>query len=437
MTPGNSRHAQFRWSNRPRAGFLIGVLTVALMVTGTSVAPAFADRTEHVHAPDRGDESGRGAGWRGELVSWTPLATLTDRADVDAFLREQSFDAGTDRYGVSTYQLVYRTVDPSGAPTTASGLLAVPLNDRTWLQAVSFAHGTQIFSSDAPSTSSDGFLTAPPITFASAGFAAVAPDYLGLGEGPGPHPWMDVPSETTASLDLLRAARSFLAGRGRQLGRDVLATGFSQGASAALGLGRALQSGADPWFQLGALAPISGAYDFQNAEIPAALGGELHPKFTVAYMAYLLVAFNRLHRIYDAPSMIFQPRYVNVPDLFDGTHPGAAVLNNLPDTLSELLTPQGFALLAHPTGTFATALAELDSVCSNWTPTVPTRLYLSPGDEQVTNVNSAHCRDRFAARGTHIPVVDVGVNRDYSGFVHEGSELLGTAAVARWFLALH
>ncbi|CAI7974227.1 exported hypothetical protein [Frankia sp. Hr75.2] len=414
-----------------------GIMTAALMVAGTSVAPALAaDRHDYISTPDHGDESGRGAGWRGELVSWAPLATLTDRADVDAFLREESFDAGTDRYGVSTYQLVYRTVDPGGAPTTASGLLAVPLNDRKWLQPVSFAHGTQMFRDDAPSTSSDGFLTAPPVTFASAGFAAVAPDYLGLGEGPGPHPWMDVPSETTASLDLLRAARAFLADRGKQLRRDVLATGFSQGASAALGLGRALQGGADPWFQLGGLAPISGAYAFQNAEIPAALNGELHPKFTVAYMTYLLVAFNRLHHIYDAPNEIFQPRYVDVSELFDGMHPGIEVLNDLPDTLSELLTPQGFAMLAHPTGAFATALAELDSVCSDWTPTAPTRLYLSPGDEQAANANSTHCRDRFAARGIQVPIVNVGVDRDYSGFVHEGSELLGTAAVARWFLTL-
>jgi hypothetical protein len=412
-------------------------VAVALLAAGTFVAPAIAaDGHDSSGAPGRGDDSGGGAGWRGTLVSWTPLATLSDRAAVDTFLREQSFDGATDRYGVRTYRLVYRTVDPGGAPTTASGLLAVPLNDQQWLQPVSFTHGTQIFKGDAPSTSSDGFLTAPPVTFASAGFAAAAPDYLGLGEGPGPHPWMDVPSETTASLDLLRAARTFLAGSGKQLRREVLATGFSQGASAALGLGRALRGGADPWFRLGGLAPISGVYDFQNAEIPAMLNGELDPKFSVAYITYLLVAFNRLHHIYDAPSAIFQPRYVNVAELFDGTHQGIDVLNGLPGTLSELLTPQGFAMLTHPAGAFADALAELDSVCSDWTPGAPTRLYLSPGDEQAANVNSVHCQNQFAARGTKVPVVDVGVNRDYSGFVHEGSELLGTPVVARWFLTL-
>jgi hypothetical protein len=30
-------------------------------------------------------------------------------------------------------------------------------------------------------------------------------------------------------------------------------------------------------------------------------------------------------------------------------------------------------------------------------------------------------------------MVDLGVDRDYNGFVHEGSEILGTATAARWF----
>ena len=45
--------------------------------------------------------------------------------------------------------------------------------------------------------------------FASAGYAAVAPDYLGLGTGPGLHPYMDLSSEVTASVDMLDAGRRY------------------------------------------------------------------------------------------------------------------------------------------------------------------------------------------------------------------------------------
>jgi hypothetical protein len=163
-----------------------------------------------------------------------------------------------------------------------------------------------------------GFEPDPAYTYASAGFAVADPDYLGLGTGPGLQPWMDVPSETTAALDMLRAVRGYLVSHGRTVRRDVMVTGFSQGASPALGLGRALQDRADPWFRLGALAPVSGVYDFAGAELPAVLDGDLvrlNPdpqlgaKYSVLYTALTLVAFDRVHRIYRSPSEVFQAPY--------------------------------------------------------------------------------------------------------------------------------
>jgi hypothetical protein len=373
---------------------------------------------------------------RGSVVSAKPLMTLADKSTVDSMLTADQFSAETDRYGVQTYQLVYRTVDADGRPTTASGLLALPLNNDRHLRVVSFAHGTEVFKRDAPSTSDDVFLVGPSVTYASAGYAAVAPDYVGLGESPGPHPWMDVPTETTASLDLLRAARTFAAGKGKELGRDVYASGFSQGASAALGLGRALQSGTDPYFRLGALAPVSGGYAFREAEIPALFTPEVQPRLAVAYTAYLLAAYQRLHHIYSSPADVFEPNYVNAPNLFDGTHHGQELLSDaLPDSIHDLLTDQGEALLTHPNSRFAAALREQDSVCE-WAPRVPMRLVYSSGDEQAVNANTTHCQASFAARGIRVPTWNIGVFTGYSGMVHEGSQILALPATVRWFSSL-
>ncbi len=372
----------------------------------------------------------------GRLVSATALHTYATRADVDAALTADKFDPGTDRFGVRTYRLIYRTIDATGRQTTASGLVALPINNSKQLRTVSFGHGTEIYKGDAPSTSDDVFLIGPALTFASAGFAAVAPDYLGLGAGPGPHPWMDVPSETTAELDLLRAARVFVGGQGRQLTRDVYASGFSQGASAALGLARALQQGADPWFRAAAVAPISGAYDFRHAAIPSLFTPEVNPLLASAYTTYLLVAFDRLHDIYPDPGYVFQRPYVGLPKLFDGTHQGLEVLMALPATIDDLLTPRGKALLLHPTGRFADALAVLDSVCTDWAPRMPVRLYYSPGDEEAVNANTEHCHAALAGHGVAAPTINLGVDIDYNGFVHEGSEVLGVPQVTRWFTQL-
>ncbi|MDI2128344.1 alpha/beta fold hydrolase [Yinghuangia seranimata] len=369
-------------------------------------------------------------------MSATPIFSLPDAAAAAGMLTASGFDAGTARYGVDAYRLVYRTVDPFGRPTTASGLLAVPRGLDGRLRVVSFAHGTGAHKGDAPSMQQRGFLPAPAVTYASAGFAAVAPDYLGMGAGPGPHPWMDIPSETTASLDMLRAAREFAPTTGHRLDRDVMVTGFSQGASAALALGRALQSGQGHGFRLAALAPVSGAYDFSGAELPALLDGRLEPKSSVVYAAYLLVSFQRLHHIYDAPSQVFNAPYADtVEALFDSSHTGAEIMQGLPATLDQLLTPYGRELLTHPNRAFTAALRPLDQVCTNWTPRVPVRLYEAQNDEQAANTNTAHCATAMRRHGGTPETIDVGPV-DYHGSRHLGSNVAATADIVRWFLAL-
>ncbi len=382
---------------------------------------------------------------RGQLVSATPLRTFSGRAAVTARLKADGFDPATDRYGVRTYRLVYRTVDAHGRPTTASGLLALPIGGPRDLPVVSFTHGTEVFRGDAPSEQPTGFEPDPAYTYASAGFAVSDPDYLGLGTGPGLHPWMDVPSETTATLDMLRAARSYVTSHGRTVRHQVFATGFSQGASAALGLGRALQAGADPWFRLGALAPVSGAYDFGGASVPSVLDGELirlnpNPqlgaKIAVLYTAWMLVGFNRVHPIAGMPGAIVKAPYARtIEGLFDGRHTGDQVFNALPATIGGLLTPYGVNLLRHPAGGFAAALRSVDSVCLGWTPDVSFRLYYASHDEQAVNANTVHCQTAFAAQGLHVPAVNLGTP-DYQGSRHLGSNVAGTAQIVRWFLAL-
>jgi len=310
---------------------------------------------------------------------------------------------------------------------------------------VAVSYNTEVFRGDAPSMSPAGFEPGPAYTYASAGFAVSDPDYLGLGTGPGLHPWMDVPSETTAALDMLRASRAYVTSHGGTLRRQVMITGFSQGASAGLGLGRALQDGADPWFRLGALAPVSGAYDFGGAALPSVLDGELaelNPnhqlgaKIATLYTAWMLVGFNRVHPIAGMPDRIVRAPYARtIEGLFDGRHTGDQVFGGLPGTIGKLLTPFGINLLRHPTGGLATALSSADRVCQDWTPTAPIRLYYAMNDEQAVNANTVHCQAWFAASGAHVPAINLGTP-DYQGSRHLGSNVAGTAQIVRWFLSL-
>lgn len=411
------------------------VLAAALAVTGiTALAGAGA-----ASAAPAGDPS-----IRGQLVSATPLRTLATAAAVRSELTGDGFDASAVRYGVRSYRLVYRTVDSRGRPTTASGLMVLPADGARRLTVVSYTHGTETYRGDAPSMEPTGFEPAPAYTFASAGFAVSDPDYLGLGTGPGLQPYLDLPSETTAALDMLRAVRHYLLAHGVTARRDVLATGFSQGAPAALGLGRALQDGADPWFLIGALAPISGPYDLTGAEVPAIADGELvrlNPdpqlgaKYSVLYAALGLVALNRVHHVYASPAQVFRPPYAGtIETLLDGSHTSQQLIAGTPGQLSDLLTARGWAMLRHPADALLAAL-ESDSSACDWSPRVPVRLYLATGDEQVVNANTGHCQEAFAARGARVAAVDLGTPV-HAGSRHSGSNVAGTARIARWFSQL-
>ncbi|MFG2532449.1 lipase [Streptomyces sp. NPDC048516] len=421
-----------RSKTRYRSGRRAQVAAVCcgLLLSGAAVATAAnaAAPTDHAQAQAQLKERERGT-----LVSAEKLYTLQTPQAVAAELGAAGFEDDTVRYGVVAYRLVYRTVDPYGRPTTASGLFALPLNSEGRLRAVSFAHGTGSHKNDSPSMRRGAFVSAPVIAHAASGAAAVAPDYLGLGKGPGLHPWMDIGSETTASLDMLRAARAFAPRTGHVLERKVMVTGFSQGASAALGLGRALEAREDHWFRLGALAPVSGAYDFGGTELPALLEGRMEPKSGVLYAAYTLVAFNRLHHVYDSPGEVFRAPYAGtVEALFDGAHTGEQLMRGTPGTLDELLTEHGRELLAHPTGPLAAALRTTGAVCTDWAPRAPVRLYMATGDEQAATANTERCQEALLRKGVDAPVVDLGAV-DYKGSRHLGSNAAATSAIVRWF----
>jgi hypothetical protein len=372
---------------------------------------------------------------RGDIVAVQRMRTLDTPDAVRAGLTAADFDAGAVKFGVDSYQLVYRTVDADGHPTIASGLLALPRNGVRLLRTVSYEHGTEINRTDGPSMWRDGWDVAPAITFASAGFAAVAPDYLGLGLGPGTHPYLDLPSETTAAVDLLRAARIFAASQARTLRSEVYVTGFSQGGSAATALGKALQSGADSWFRLGALAPISGAYDFRRVELPALIDGTVPAPYNLVYTAYVVVAWNRLHGLYTTPDQFFAEPYADqIESLFDGVHTPEDIAA-VPPSIDNLFTTDGLAALHNPAGPFAAALAEHDASCTGYLSSVPVRLLAASADEQVPIASTNYCAQELAKSGVTASIVDVG-QHDYQGSNHLGTNIAGTAQAVRWFTEL-
>ncbi|MFE1402853.1 alpha/beta hydrolase [Streptomyces sp. NPDC058770] len=407
------------------------VATAAPVVTASAVVSAPAATASVAQQPlMQGDSLRTGAAHRsrGDLLDVTPVAGL-ERSDVMRFLGSGGMNTGTVRHGVRAYRLTYRTVTPQGAPTTATGLLALPEGGPHRLDLVSDTHGTMAHRDYAPSVGED-FGRFAPYLHASAGRAVAAPDYLGLGKGPGRHPYMDTGSAVTASLDMLRASRTAVRSLGRSLTGDLYVSGFSQGGQVAMTLAKALDKGAERHFRLRALAPVSGPYDIEHAEMPALFDGRVNDISGVFYMTYFLTAQNRLHPLYEDPSEVFREPYAGiVDDLFDTHHTEEEIIPALPTTLRELLTDDYYRQMQHPSGALLAAVRAQDGSCA-WRPDVPVRLHTSSGDTDVPVANTRSCAADLAAHGVEAEVVDQGTADHIATYMKSGPEIV------RWFDAV-
>ncbi len=335
---------------------------------------------------------------RGELVDVVPVSTM-DANQVAKYLGDYALDASRVRFGADAKRIVYRTIDPAGKPTTASALIVLPRNDDRAPRQVTWLHGTTGYRGSVASVA-DGNDRAAALLFASAGYLTTAPDYLGLGTGPGFHPYVDAPSTVTASVDALRAAGQFAARKGLRPDRRVMITGHSQGGHATMAMGEALRH--DRQFEVGALAPIGGPFK-PSLLVAKALDDEISNG--VAYMAYWTVAWNRLFRLYDTPAEVF--RDPSVEALFDGEHRNEDIFPHLPATMHELLTDTYFERLRNPTGTLRARLREADSYC-DWRPRVPVTIYSSAGDKDTLLETSAYCDQQLKQHHATSTLIDLG-----------------------------
>ncbi|WP_211293990.1 lipase family protein [Lentzea kentuckyensis] len=339
---------------------------------------------------------------RGELLDVVPVSTM-DTSQLVTYLGDHSLDASRVRFAVDAKRITYRTIDPFGKPTTASALIALPRNGSRTPRQAAWLHGTTGYRGSVASVA-DGNDRAAALLFASAGFLTTAPDYLGLGTGPGHHPYVDAPSTVTASVDALRAAREFAAWRGLRPDPRVMITGHSQGGHATMALGQALQSGADPRLKVGGLAPIGGPFK-PSLLVAKATKDEISNG--VAYMAYWTVAWNRLHHLYDSPAEAF--RDPSIETLFDGEHRNEEIFPHLPATMAELLTADYLDRVQHPTGVLRAKLRQADGYC-DWRPAVPVTIYSSAGDKDTLLETSAYCDQRLKRHHAESTLIDLGAD---------------------------
>ena len=331
-----------------------------------------------------------------QLVSYQPLDT-TSATFLNFFANGQAV------YDVGNYKIRYTTQEVDGTSTTASALVSLPVAVTCdSLSLALYAHGTVLKDDNVPSRNNTE-ATIGKIA-ASTGHAAVMPDYLGLGDEPGLHPYLHGESEATASLDALRAANELVdsLALGFSLQKELLVTGYSQGGHAAMATVKYIQeNNLGNEFALAGAAPASGPYDLAGVSTEDIIRNKAYSN--PGYVVYLIMGMQEAYgNIYNSPSDFLQAPYDTlVPPYLNGSYPLDSLNAQLPSRAEQFLDSAFFQAFRQDSANQTTPLWQALVANNNyeWVPNFPLRMYYCTNDEQVPYQNSLTAEQYMRSQG--------------------------------------
>ena len=317
--------------------------------------------------------------------------------------------------GVNLYKLQYTTTGIMGEIDTASGLLALPnLTDGEFPLLV-YQHGTVDGRNDVPSKLKGGYELIA--IAAGQGYISIGPDYLGLGDSKGTHPYVHAKTEATAAIDLIYATGDYLESVPFSTNDQLFITGYSQGGHAAMALHKELELYYADDFEVTAASPMSGPYSISRVMKGRLYSDDIY--LFMAYFPYTLIGYEAVYGgLFEELSDVFKPEYVPIISKFYEENysvfginqellakvfmeTGTFIVNKLlhEDVLEELRNNS-----YHPIN-----LALADNDTYNWVPTAPIQLPYCLSDDQVPYQNSILADSFFVANGfKDIITIDVG-----------------------------
>lgn len=331
------------------------------------------------------------------LIKTRPMGTVTKNELVQSY-------GPLVQYSITTYKVWYLTTGIDGKPDTATGLVVFPVVENKALPLLCYQHGTVNVPEDVPSERRGGWELAG--VGAALGYVALAPDYLGLGESRGFHPYVHAATEASAAIDLLYATQEFAEKLKFPLNGQLFLTGYSQGGHASMALHRELERNYSQTFPVTAAAHLSGPYSISGETFKRLISDE--PYNYVGYTAWVALSYNQMYKIHDNVEKLLKQPYADMAMRFYRHEIGLSDLNQmLIDTLtkrhgkpiSRLMFQDSLLenISKNPNHPFLLAMRDNDVY--DWTPKAPTRMFYCKADDQVTYRNSVLADSIMQLRG--------------------------------------
>ena len=270
---------------------------------------------------------------QGKIVNYTSKGVLS--ADYINSLKPSLglTDNFSAKYNVRVYSVDYKTTDPSGKNVIASGAIYYPEGLDEPLSLLSGQHGLTIKRSEVASLIPIyGYLG---LFGASVGYAAIQPDYLGLGNSTFPYYPVYQKSNGKVLLDMVEAVQAFSCENDIELNENLFVIGYSNGGYNSIAMHDELSKNPRS-FDIDASVIIAGYFDLKRDDsfsIPQRL---LRPSWAI-YHPYVI---NRTYNLNILDKIIREPYVSKLDDLFDGEKEALVIDNSLTSYTHQLFTSE-------------------------------------------------------------------------------------------------
>ncbi len=331
---------------------------------------------------------------------------------------------------VIALKILYTTTDHKGDKIKASGLALIPkVSKPENLPFVVYEHGSTFPRHLIPSELKCQAEYAA--YFASNNYITIAPDYLGLGESPGLHPYMHAITEATATIDMIRAVRRYFKDSLNTVIRnDIYLTGYSQGGHVAMATHKYIEeNNLTDEFRIKASAPCSGPYSLSGVMWESILYSKEIMYCDPEVLINNIIAYQYIYgNLYKRTNDYFKEPYDSIVDSYIESDRGFELNNYFPLDLNNFIHDSVFVnCMNNPDHPLLKDLRKNDVY--NWKPEAPVKMYYTTADEMVPYQNAITAQSEMIKNGAK----DVAAIEVSTTLKHDPASVPILQQVLKWF----
>lgn len=237
------------------------------------------------------------------------------------------------------------------------------------------------------------------------------PDYLGLGDHKGFHPYPLGAVNCWSGIDLIKPARVIAGKVGLTIGPDLFITGYSEGGAVAMWATKRIEELNDPELKITRSAPLSGPYDLSGAQAKSMISRQSNVKWLGARVYFAAYAARGIQKNYPGVVLedLFSPSFATyIPFVFNQNLSDKDTIEKLVkkafqigifQDLNRVLKLEFRNALKSGDATHPIVRQLIANDCYDWAPKTPMYLFCLNDDFLVTKENTLNAIQAMRVRG--------------------------------------